>query len=361
MAHAHQHGSAGYDRAFAAGILLNGGFLLLEAAFGLFASSLALLADAGHNFSDVLGLLLAWGAALLTRRRPTERRTYGLRRSSIIAALLNAALLLMAVGGISWEAIRRLRRPEPPPGGAVIWVAAAAVVVNALTALLFLRGRERDVNVRGAFLHMAADAGVSLGVVAAGLAMQVTGWPWLDPAISLAIAAIILISTWGVMRESLDLALDAVPKGIDPSAVEQYLAALPGVAEVHDFHIWALSTTETALTAHLVIPRAGDEDDLLRRAASELQERFGIGHTTLQVERSYRASYPCGTPCRLPDRGGVWSGTTFPGTSPEPGEWRIRPHSRKRHTRSGKGCIQKVQRSIRHRRQARHAVCDTVN
>ena len=297
MGHHHHHEPADYGRAFAVGVALNGLFVLLEAGCGIYAQSLALLADAGHNFSDVLGLLLAWGAITLARRQPTERRTYGLRRTTIIAALANAVLLLVAVGAISWEAIRRFAHPEPPQEGFIIWVATAGIVVNTATALLFLRGSSHDVNIRGAFLHMAADAAVSLGVVVAGIVIYFTHWLWIDPAISLVIAGVILISTWGVLRESLDLALDAVPKGIEPKAVEEYLAALPGVSEVHDLHIWGLSTTEVALTAHLVMPETRPEDALLLEITRELHDRFGIEHSTLQVERGNLADYPCGTPC----------------------------------------------------------------
>jgi cobalt-zinc-cadmium efflux system protein len=297
MTHHHHHQSVDFGRAFALGVFLNGAFVLLEAGFGIYAQSLALLADAGHNLSDVLGLGLAWGAATLAQRRPTKRRTYGLRRSTIMAALANAMLLVVAVGAISWEAVRRLARPEPPQEGVMIWVAAAGIVVNTATALLFFRGKERDVNVRGAFLHMAADAAVSLGVVVTAVVMMFTHWIWLDPAISLVIAAVILVSTWGMLRESLDLALDAVPKGIDPRAVEKYLAGLPGVSEVHDMHIWGLSTTETALTAHLVVPDAPHEDEMLRQITRELHDTFGIEHATLQLERGNLNVYPCGTPC----------------------------------------------------------------
>jgi cobalt-zinc-cadmium efflux system protein len=277
-------------------VVLNALFVLLEAGCGVYSQSLALLADAGHNLSDVLGLLLAWGAITLARRRPTERRTYGFRRSTIIAALANAMLLLVAVGGISWEAIRRLVHPEPLQEGVIIWVATAGIVVNSATALLFLRG-SHDVNIRGAFLHMAADAAVSLGVVVAGVVIHFTHWLWIDAAISLVIASVILWSTWGVLWESLDLALDAVPKGIQPRVVEKYLASLPGVREVHDLHIWGLSTTEAALTAHLVMPEASHEDALLQQITHELHDRFGIEHATLQVERGNMDSYPCGTPC----------------------------------------------------------------
>lgn len=293
MAHNHDHGPAHYDRAFAIGIVLNLVFVALETVWGLKAHSLALLADAGHNLGDVLGLLLAWGASLLSRRRPTRRRTYGLRRSSILAALFNAMILLVAVGGIAWEALRRLGRPEPVQADLVIGVAAVGIVINTATALLFLAGRRRDLNLRGAFLHMAADAAVSGGVVVAGLVMRATHWLWLDPVLSLGIVAVITVGTWGLLRESLDLALDAVPEGVNPQAVEAYLSGLPGVVEVHDLHIWAMSTTEAALTAHLVKPDARDDDLLLARASRELHDTFAIEHTTLQLEREKGSRVCC--------------------------------------------------------------------
>ncbi|MBW8270875.1 cation diffusion facilitator family transporter [Caldovatus aquaticus] len=290
--HGHRHASPS-EHGFALGIGLNLGYVLVEAAAGLWAGSLTLLADAGHNLSDVLGLALAWAAARLARRAPTPRRSYGWRRASILAALANAMLLLVAVGAIGLEAIGRLRDPAPVATGPMLWVAAAGVVVNGGTALLFLRGRQHDLNRRGAFLHMVADAGVTLGVIATALLIGATGWAWLDPAVALAIAAAILAGTWSLLRESMNLAMDAVPRGIDPAEVEAWLAALPGVASVHDLHIWAMSTTETALTAHLVCPAAGPPDDaFLAEAARGLRARFGIGHATLQVERG-DAAHPC--------------------------------------------------------------------
>ena len=291
MVHTHEHEPPSHDRAFAIGVGLNLAFVVIEAVYGLRAHSLALVADAGHNFSDVLGLLLAWGAAVLARRRPTPRRTYGMRRSSVLAAMVNAVLLLIAVGAIAWEAIQRLVAPTPVAATTVIWVAAAGVVVNTATALLFMAGRKGDLNIKGAFLHMAADAGVSLGVVLAGFAIAATGWLWLDPAISLTIVAVILVGTWGLLRDSVNLAMDAVPEGIDPAAVHAYLAGLPGVREVHDLHIWGMSTTDAALTAHLVRPDGDNEDALLARTGRELHERFGIEHATLQVERG--GTPPC--------------------------------------------------------------------
>ena len=285
--HHHPAPPAGFDGAFALGAALNAGFVVAEFVFGVAAHSVALLADAAHNLGDVLGLLLAWGAAWLCRRRPTRARTYGYGRSSILASVTNAVVLLVGVGAITIEAIQRLTADVPPGavgGRTVMLVAAAGIVVNGVTAWLFRRGRHGDLNVRGAFLHMAADAAVSAGVVVAGLVILLTGWTWLDPVVSLGIAALILVSTWGLLRDSVNLALDAVPGGVDEAAVRSYLAGLPGVSEVHDLHIWALSTTETALTAHLVRPAAGTDDALLRRARDELRDRFRIGHATVQVE-----------------------------------------------------------------------------
>ena len=293
MAHHHDHGPANYSRAFAIGVVLNVAFVLVEAFYGYRAHSLALVADAGHNLSDVLSLVLAWGASILARRQPTARRTYGLRRSSILAALVNAVVLLIAVGAIAWEAIRRFSAPNPVAGGTVIWVAAVGIVINTVTALLFFSGRKGDMNIRGAFLHMAADAGVSLGVVLAGIAILATGWLWLDPLVSLVIVAVILVGTWGLLRDSVNLALDAVPEDIDVTRVKAYLMDLPGVDDVHDLHIWGMSTTETALTVHLVMPDATDGDALLSRVCRELHDAFGIEHATLQVERGDPA-YPCG-------------------------------------------------------------------
>ena len=290
--HGHGHGPADYGRAFAIGIVLNLLFVGIEATYGLLSNSLSLLADAGHNLSDVLGLLLAWIATVLARRVPTARRTYGLRRSSILASLGNALLLLAAVLGIGWEAIVRLRNPEPIASGTVMVVAGIGILVNGLTAWLFASGSKRDLTVRGAFLHMAADAAVSAGVVLAALAIRYTGWLWLDPVTSLAIAAVITLGTWGLLRDSIDLSLDAVPRHIDPAAVEAYLASLPGVLAVHDLHIWAMSTTEVALTVHLVKPDAVVDDALLSRIGGDLAARFGIGHATVQLELG-GAEHPC--------------------------------------------------------------------
>ncbi len=293
MGHDHGHGAVSLNRAFAVGVTLNLAFVAVETVCGLRAHSLALVADAGHNLSDVLGLLLAWGAAALGARRPSPRRTYGLRRTSILAALANAILLLLAVGAIAWEAIGRLQRPAPVASGVVIIVALIGIGVNAGTALLFLRGRKRDLNVRGAFAHMAADAAVSGGVVVAAVLMQRTGWLWVDPAVSLAIAAVITVGTWGLLRDAVNLALDAVPEGIHPGAVKAFLERLPGVVAVHDLHIWGMSTTHVALTAHLVKPEIDNEDQWLAGACRELHDRFGIEHATLQIERDATAA-SCG-------------------------------------------------------------------
>ncbi|HYW51431.1 MAG TPA: cation diffusion facilitator family transporter, partial [Gemmatimonadaceae bacterium] len=281
----HSHAPASFGRAFAIGIGLNVTFVLVEAFFGFRANSVALLADAGHNLGDVLGLAIAWGASVLATADPTPRRTYGLRSTSILAALVNAVILLIAVGGIAWEAIGRVGRPEPVVAGTMIWVAAAGIVINGATALLFMSGRSADLNLRGAYLHMAADAGVSAGVVIAGLVIAAKNWLWLDPVISIVIALLIAIGTWGLLRDSVNLALDAVPAHVDPGAVQAYLRELPGVTGVHDLHIWGMSTTDVALTAHIIRPQACDDDTLLVDAARVLHERFGISHPTLQVER----------------------------------------------------------------------------
>lgn len=271
------------NRAFAVGVALNLAFVLVEAVYGVAADSLSLLADAGHNLSDVLGLLLAWGAVFLGRKNATARRTYGWRRSSILASLLNAVLLLVAVGGIAWEAVRRFSHPAPVAANTVMIVAFVGIVINTATALLFASGRKGDLNLRGAFLHMAADAGVSAGVVVAALLIRVFGWLWLDPLISLGIAGVVLWGTWGLLRESLDLALDAVPPGIDAGEVGAYLRDLKDVRGVHDLHIWAMSTTETALTAHLVMEN-GAPAGFLKNVAQELHDRFGVEHSTIQIE-----------------------------------------------------------------------------
>ena len=284
-AHGHSHVPDSFGFAFAVGAGLNTAFVIAELVFGYAANSLALISDAVHNLSDVMALLLAWGAAWLAQKRPTDTHTYGYRRASILAALFNAGLLLVAVGGIAVEAIGRLREPASVASWTVVWVAAIGILINGGTALLFMRGRHGDLNIRGAYLHMAADAAVSAGVVVAALLIMATGWFWIDPAISLCIAAVVLISGWQLARDSVNLALDAVPRGIELAEVQRYLAGLEGVAEVHDLHIWAMSTSETALTAHLVRP-AGHDDAFLHHVCEELSQRFRIHHATLQVEIS---------------------------------------------------------------------------
>jgi cobalt-zinc-cadmium efflux system protein len=293
MSHAHHHHApANYNRAFAAGITLNLTFVALEFAAGLWSQSVALVADAGHNLSDVLGLLVAWAAAYLTTVGPNERRTYGLRRTSILAALINALVLLVATGGIAWEALQRFDHPAPVAGTTIMVVAAIGVVVNGMTAFLFFKGRRHDLNLRGAFLHMAADAGVSLGVVVSGALIEWRGWLWIDPVASLVIVGAILVTTWGLLRDSVNLALDAVPRGIDPALVREYLQGLPGITDVHDLHIWGMSTTETALTVHLVKPDGLIDDAFLGEVEHTLHDRFGIMHCTIQFEQG-AAEHSC--------------------------------------------------------------------
>ena len=286
--HGHSHAPVSFGRAFAVGAGVNALFVALQVAVGIAAQSVALLADAVHNLGDVLGLLIAWGAAALSARAPTARRTYGWGRSSILAALLNAVVLLLGCGAIGVEARGRLLAPVPVGAGLVAAVAAVGIGVNGGTALLFMRGRKGDLNVRGAFLHLAADALVSAGVVMSALLIRLTGWSWLDPVTSLLIVAVITAGTWSLLRQSVDLAMDAVPEGVDRPAVQAALAALPGVTEVHDLYIWGLSTTHTALTAHLVTEQP--QPALVGRASSLLRERFGIGHATLQVETAEGAA-----------------------------------------------------------------------
>jgi cobalt-zinc-cadmium efflux system protein len=289
MNHDHGHAPANYDKAFAIGIALNVSYVVVEAFFGVLAHSLALIADAGHNLTDVLSLLLAWGASRLSQMQPTKRYTYGLRSSSILASLTNAIILLIAIGAIAWEAIRRFNQPQEIPGGTVMIVAAFGVVINAATALLFVKGRKSDLNIKGAFLHMAADAGVSLGVVVAGFAIFRTGLYWIDPATSLVIVAIIAVGTWGLLRDSARLALQAVPPGIDANKVKEYLAALPEVVGVHDLHIWPMSTTETALTVHLEMPDGNGGDEFLHDLCKHLHDQFKIEHCTIQIEQNAKA------------------------------------------------------------------------
>ena len=297
--HGHAHGPGGHShapkdfgRAFAIGVGLNFAFVLVEAGIGLWSGSLALIADAGHNLSDVLSLLLAWGATILAKSAPTSRRTYGLRKATILASLANAVLLLVAVGVIVSEAIHRFSEPAPIATMPVMIVAAIGVVINTATALMFMKGHE-DLNIRGAFLHMAADAAVSLAVVIGAGLIALTSLYWIDPALSLLIAAVIVIGTWGLLRDSVDLVLDAAPKGMDVEAVRAWLLTRPGVTEVHDLHIWAMSTTEVALTAHLTRPSNDDGDAFLHATCDGLASKFSIGHATLQIEVGEAG------PCRL--------------------------------------------------------------
>lgn len=288
MAHEHHHAPADFGRAFAVGILLNGGFIILEVVFGFLSNSLALLSDAGHNLSDVLGLILAWAANELAKKAASPRRTYGWKRSTVLAALFNALLLLVGVGAIFWEAIGRLRTPAEVAGGTVIWVAALGIAVNGITAWLFFSGRKDDLNVRGAFLHMAADAGVSAGVMISGAVILFTQWTWLDPIVSLAVGFFILMSTWELLKDSLNFSLDAVPESIDPDAVRAYFEGIEGIRGVHHIHIWPLSTTEIALTAHLVKSDPALDDELLHRIEHDLHDRFEIAHATIQLETTGR-------------------------------------------------------------------------
>ena len=291
--HSHDHAPADYSRAFALGIVLNLAIVVLETVFGLLSGSMALLADAGHNLSDVLGLVVAWAGAAMAKRRASARFTYGLKKGSILAALTNALMLMIAVGAISTEAVRRLVNPEPAHAPTMIWVAALAIAINLATAMLFARGRKRDINVRAAFQHMAADAAVSAGVVIAGVLILWTGKAWIDPVVSLAVAAVILWGTIGLLRESVGMSLMGVPRGISLDEVSAALAGLDGVTAVHDLHVWPLSTTETALTAHLVAPTIEATDDLLRLAQATLHDRFGIEHSTLQIERQHIGDSHC--------------------------------------------------------------------
>ncbi len=281
--HDHSHAPANFSRAFAIGIALNIAFVAIEAFYGWKINSLALLADAGHNLSDVAGLVLAWGGALAGRLRPDARHTYGWQRASILAAFANALLLLVAMGSLVWEALHRLGSPAPMQGLTIMAVAGIGIAINTATALLFMRGRASDLNIRGAFLHMAADALVSAGVVIAGGLALWLGWDWLDPAASLLIAAVIVIGTWGLFRQSLHLLFDGVPDDVDLLAIQAYLESLPGVERVHDLHVWAMGTSKTALTAHLVVPAGHPGDDFLRETTAGLHHRFHITHTTLQL------------------------------------------------------------------------------
>jgi cobalt-zinc-cadmium efflux system protein len=282
--HRHQHAPAAFGRAFALGVALNAALVALQFACGLLGNSMALIADAGHNLTDVVGLLMAWGATTVSKWPATSRYTYGFRSSSILAAIANSIVLLVAVGAIAWEAAQRLADPEPVSEILVVVAAAVGVAINGATAASFRAGRA-DVNVRAAFVHMAADAAISFGVLLSGLAIAATGWLRLDALVSLAICSFIVWGTWGLLRDAMNLALNAVPAGIDPEAVRTYLEQLPGVESIHDLHIWAMSTTETALTCHLVLPGEPPRDAFVFAIARHLRDRFGIHHATLQIER----------------------------------------------------------------------------
>ncbi len=290
----HSHAPADFGRAFAIGVVLNTGFVIVEAVFGFLSGSMALVADAGHNLSDVLGLLIAWGASVAAKKPASARFTYGLKSSTILAAFANAMLLLVAIGAILFETIHRLMDPIEPEGWTMIWVAGIGIVINTATALMFMRGRKNDLNIRGAFLHMAADALVSVGVVIAGVAILLTGLVVIDPIVSLVIVAVIAWGTWGLLKDSVKMGLLAVPDSVDEAEVRGLLQALPGVEAVHDLHIWPMSTTETALTAHLIMPAGHLGDAFLREAARELEHHHAIGHVTLQVETSFD---DCGKDC----------------------------------------------------------------
>jgi len=293
----HHHAPASFGRAFAIGIVLNSAFVIIEATYGMLSGSMALVADAGHNLSDVLNLAIAWGASILAARPPSARFTYGYKSSSILAALFNAALLLVALGAILVETIRRLIEPAPVAAGLVMIVAAIGIAINTVTALLFLRGRDSDINIRGAYMHMAADAAVSAGVVAAGFLIAVTGAWWIDPVTSLVIVGIIAAGTWGLLKDAVKMGLHGVPAAVDEHKVEHYLAALPGVSAVHDLHIWPMSTTETAMTAHLVIPAGHPGDAFLNDLADTLAHDFAICHSTVQVETADHAGHGCAPTC----------------------------------------------------------------
>jgi cobalt-zinc-cadmium efflux system protein len=282
--HAHEHAPKDFGAAFAIGMALNLGFVIVEVVYGLLANSIALVADAGHNLGDVLGLMMAWVATLLARRAPSQTYTYGLRRGTILAALANAVLLLVTVGAIAVEAVHRLIEPSEVAGATVMVVAGIGIVINGVTAWLFASGRKGDINLRAAFMHMAYDALVSVGVVAAAGVILLTGWTRLDPLVSLAIAVVILLGTWSLLRESVGMSLDAVPTGIKPDEVGDFLRQQPGVAAIHDLHIWSMSTTETALTCHVLMPGGHPGDEYLVHLAHQLHERFSIGHVTIQVE-----------------------------------------------------------------------------
>jgi cobalt-zinc-cadmium efflux system protein len=304
--HDHSHAPANFNTAFAVGIALNIAFVAMEAFYGWKINSLALLADAGHNLSDVIGLVLAWGGALAGKLRPDARHTYGWKRATILAAFINALLLLVAMGSLGWEALHRLQSPEPVQGITIMAVAGVGIVVNTATALLFMRGREKDLNIRGAFLHMAADALVSAGVVVAGALALWFGWTWLDPVVSLLIAVVIVVGTWSLFRQSLHLLFDGVPESVDLLQVKALLESLPGVARVHDLHVWAMGTSDIAMTAQLVMPEGHADDAFLQNATEQLHHRFEIEHATIQVVR-VPFTAPCGdwpAGCAAPQKHG---------------------------------------------------------
>jgi cobalt-zinc-cadmium efflux system protein len=290
--HYHHHAPPDFNRAFAVGVALNVIFVVIEVSYGVMADSLALITDAGHNLSDVLGLLLAWGASYLAGKQPSARRTYGYSRATILASMFSGLLLLAAVVLISWEAVNRFFTPSEPVGPTIMIVAGIGVLINSITAWFFVSGKDHDLNIRGAYLHMAADALVSLGVVVSGFVIWKFGLKWFDPLSSLLIAVVIFWSTWSLLRDSLNLAIDAVPRGVDPVEVRLWLSARPGVDGMHDLHIWPLSTTETALTAHLLMSEPPADDEFLHDLALQLQEKFKISHATFQIERGDK-NHPC--------------------------------------------------------------------
>ncbi len=282
--HSHTHETKDFGKAFAIGIVLNVAFIIIEVVYGFIINSLALIADAGHNLSDVLGLVIAWVASYLVKKSATKKYTYGLKKSSVLAAFLNAMVLLVAIGIIIWEAIKRFAQPQPIEGTTIMIVAGIGVVINAATALLFFSGRNQDLNIKGAFLHMAADAGISLGVVLVGLVLTFTNYYWIDPVVSIVIAIVIFWGTWGLLKDSLNMALDAVPANIDKKGIENYLNSLPEVSGFHDLHIWAMSTTETALTVHLQLDSLPPYDSFIERVSDTLRHEYSIHHTTIQIE-----------------------------------------------------------------------------
>jgi len=290
--HHHHHAAPDYNRAFAVGVALNIIFVVIEVAYGVMADSLALITDAGHNLSDVLGLLLAWGASYLAGKQPSLRRTYGYSRATILASMFSGLLLLAAVVVICWEALNRFITPSEPAGQTIMVVAGIGVLINAITAWFFMSGKDADLNIRGAYLHMAADALVSLGVVISGFVIWRFGLKWFDPLSSLLIAGVIFWSTWGLLRDSLNLAIDAVPRNLDPQEIRQWLTSQPGVEGLHDLHIWPISTTKTALTVHMLMPEPPKDDAFLHELTHQLREKFKISHATFQIERG-DDDHPC--------------------------------------------------------------------